>query len=265
MITLKGDKGGDRQRQMAKALGGGPSRVPDHKKGSAAERFRKEQMARSGESEVVMIRGKTEARRQKDEEGASDSSDLDSDFDDDDDAAFAALREKRMQAIKKKAGRDIEFRAMGHGKYSLVSEDDFLPAVTASKYVVCHFFHKDFQKCLVMDKHLALLAEKYLPTRFIRVDSEKTPFFVGKLKVRVLPTLCLFKDGVCVDRVTGFEGLGGDGQDFTTKSLEKRIANSGVIVMLEELIQKRRDEFTNSIRRGDKAGGYDSDEDYDDA
>lgn len=265
MLTLKGNKDGHRQQAMAKALGGGPKNTPAHKLDSAANRYRKEQMKRMGQQEVVMIRGKTEQRRLGEESEPEDnSSDDDSDWDDDDDAAFAALREKRLQAMKKKAGRDAEFRSMGHGQYTQLAEDEFLPAVTASKYVICHFFHKDFERCKVMDKHLGLLCPRYLPTRFIRVDAEKTPFFVGKLQLRVLPTVVLFKDGVAVDRIVGFEGLGGDGSDFTTRSLEKRIANSGVIVMLDELHKKAEKEFVNSIRRADN-GGYNSDDEYDSA
>ena len=32
----------------------------------------------------------------------------------------------------------------GHGKYTEITEQEFLPNVTGSKNVVCHFYHKDF-------------------------------------------------------------------------------------------------------------------------
>ena len=63
------------------------------------------------------------------------------------------------------------------------------------------------------------LSQKYLPVKFARMDAEKAPFFVEKLKIIMLPTIVLFKDGVAVDRVVGFEELGGH-DDFTTKELE---------------------------------------------
>jgi hypothetical protein len=49
-----------------------------------------------------------------------------------------------------------------------------LPApqiTTKTENVVCHFFHKDFERCKIVDKHLALLAKKYLETRFIKLSA----------------------------------------------------------------------------------------------
>jgi len=67
--------------------------------------------------------------------------------------------------------------------------------VTKSKYTVCHFYHPDFERCKIVDKHLAILATKYLPTRFIYLNAVKSPFFVDKLKIQMLPTIVFFKDG----------------------------------------------------------------------
>ena len=48
---------------------------------------------------------------------------------------------------------------------------DFLEAVTKTDNVVCHFFHRDFERCKLLDKHLSILARKYFDTRFIRVSA----------------------------------------------------------------------------------------------
>ena len=37
--------------------------------------------------------------------------------------------------------------------------------------VVCHFFHRDFERCRIMDKHLGLLAKKHFGTRFIKLSA----------------------------------------------------------------------------------------------
>ena len=50
-----------------------------------------------------------------------------------------------------------------------------------------------------------------------------------KLKVQVLPCVISFIDGIGVDRIIGFEGLG-NGDKFTTKDLETRLLNSRVLV-----------------------------------
>ena len=33
-----------------------------------------------------------------------------------------------------------------------IVEDEFLPEVTKSKYVICHFYHREFLRCKIMDK-----------------------------------------------------------------------------------------------------------------
>lgn len=48
------------------------------------------------------------------------------------------------------------------------------------------------------------------------------------MKIRVLPTLVLFKDFKSKDYIIGFDSLGGT-DDFSTEMLEWRIARGGVI------------------------------------
>ena len=95
-----------------------------------------------------------------------------------------------------------------------ITEEEFLPEVTKSKYVICHFYHREFIRCKIMDKvrccdsfasfpcvsltaytpcrpawcvqHLHALAPKYHATKFVYINAEKTPFFITKLAVRCL-------------------------------------------------------------------------------
>lgn len=73
------------------------------------------------------------------------------------------------------------------------------------------------------------LAPKHFDTRFLRINVDNAPFLVTKLKVQVLPCVIGFIDGIGVDRIVGFEGLG-DGDSFTTKDLEARLLTVGVLV-----------------------------------
>jgi hypothetical protein len=61
------------------------------------------------------------------------------------------------------------------------------------------------------------------------MNVENAPFLVTKLKVQVLPCVIAFVNGVTVDRIVGFEGLGYTQDTFTTKDLEARLLTSGVI------------------------------------
>jgi hypothetical protein len=63
----------------------------------------------------------------------------------------------------------------------------------------------------------------------LKVNVDNAPFLVTKLKVQVLPCVISFIDGIGVDRIIGFEGLG-NGDNFTTKDLETRLLGSRVLV-----------------------------------
>lgn len=119
-------------------------------------------------------------------------------------------------------------------------EEEFLAEVTASKQVVLHFYHKDFERCKIMDKHLRVLAKKFVNTKFVYLNAEKAPFFVGKLQIRTLPTLVSFIDGVAKDRVVGFDMLGED--DFPTRRLTRRLKMSGVLLAPGQKMEDMSDE-----------------------
>lgn len=55
-----------------------------------------------------------------------------------------------------------------------------------------------------------------------------SPFFSVKLNVKMLPCVIMFIHGVAVDRVVGFEELGGT-DHFETSVLEKILLKAGVI------------------------------------
>ena len=52
-----------------------------------------------------------------------------------------------------------------------MEEGDFLEIVTQTQRVVCHFYHRDFERCKLLDKHLQILARKYFDTRFIKLSA----------------------------------------------------------------------------------------------
>ena len=60
-----------------------------------------------------------------------------------------------------------------------------------------------------------------------------SPFFVEKLKVRMLPCVVFFLDGVAVDRVVGFDELGAK-DDFKTEALEAKLLGAGVVEYVKE-------------------------------
>ena len=43
--------------------------------------------------------------------------------------------------------------------------------MTAAPRAVVHFFHRDFERCRIMDKHLAALAPRHFSTRFLKLSA----------------------------------------------------------------------------------------------
>jgi hypothetical protein len=141
-----------------------------------------------------------------------------SNCDDDDLEALRARRREQMKALHEKK---LKYQALGHGGYDEIAEDEVLKTVTASDRAVVHFYHKNFEKCKIMDMHLSKCAKKFFGTRFVKLDSEKSPFFVEKLRIKTLPCAVVFNDGIAKGKQVGFEGLGGD--EFETVQLAWRI------------------------------------------
>jgi thiol-disulfide isomerase/thioredoxin len=221
---------------------------------------------RDDEDEEADITDDKPKRKLGDALTLSDDEDEDDDFlggGDEEGRLLAAMREKRLAELKATTGKQQQWLGMGHGVYTDVVQDEFLKAVTASKYVICHFYHTSFESCKTLDAHLAQLARTHLPTRFIKINAEKAPFFTAKLQIKMLPTLVLFKDGIAIDRVVGLDELGGT-LEFETGVLEKRLAKGGVILAKgggDEAEAKRQDGVKGSIRSGGRGAGSDSDED----
>ena len=67
-----------------------------------------------------------------------DSLDSDEDFnlDEEGDKILEGIKAKRLKEIKQEAKETIENKAKGHGQYTEITQDEFLPVVTGSKRVV---------------------------------------------------------------------------------------------------------------------------------
>ncbi|KAJ0077085.1 hypothetical protein Patl1_35294 [Pistacia atlantica] len=171
-----------------------------------------------------------------------------------------ALRERRLQQMKKMAEKRNRWISLGHGEYSEIPvEKDFFSIVKASDRVVCHFY-RDNWPCKVMDKHLSILAKKHIETRFVKIHAEKSPFLAERLKIVVLPTLALIKNAKVDDYVVGFDELGGT-DEFSTEELEERLAKALVIFFEGEsssYLSKSGAQTSRSVRQSTNPDSSDS-------
>ncbi|KAL6039321.1 hypothetical protein STEG23_014160 [Scotinomys teguina] len=180
------------------------------------------------------------------------------------------LKEKRLAALRKAQQQKQEWLSKGHGEYrELVSERDFFQEVKESEKVVCHFYRDTTFRCKILDRHLAVLAKKHLETKFLKLNVEKAPFLCERLRIKVIPTLALLRDGKTQDYVVGFTDLGNT-DDFTTETLEWRLGCSDVINysgnLMEPPFQNQKKfgtNFTKVEKKTIRGKKYDSDSDDD--
>ena len=188
------------------------------------EQERAEQVRRQAAEQII------------EEEGVGESSDDDEYLDglEDDGDILQTLRNKRLAQMKAQHQEKIENLQKGHGRYHEICQDDFLNDVLKSKNTLVHFYHSDFENCKVIDHHLAILAPRHVECKMMKMDAAKSPFFVQKLQVRVMPTVVVFRDGVASARLVGFDGLtddlkAGHENEFKTEALEGWLAKAGCI------------------------------------
>ncbi len=191
-------------------------------------------------------------------------------FDSDD---IEALREKRLQELKKQSEKREEWIAKGHGKYTEVADEkEFFEEAKAHERVVCHFFRESTFRCKILDQHLQTIARKHIETKFLKIDAEKALFLCQKLRVKVLPTLALIKDGKAMDYIVGFDDLGGV-DEFPTEMLQWRLGVADMINYKGEKpsLKKGKEEnnagiFNFAKKKGKtiRGGGDEDDDDYDD-
>jgi len=178
-------------------------------------------------------------------------------FSDDDeflnDKDLQDLQSKRLADMKKKVELEQQFHRQGHGEYREIVEEEFLKEVCGSQWVVVHFYHHEFWRCKIVDKHMKILAQKHLSCKWLTMDAEKAPFFITKLSVSVLPTCIVFKDGIVEDRLEGFEELGGK-DEFRTEVMEHWFSKVGCVIMNKASVQKMDEQ-------SDSSGDGDSDDD----
>ncbi|KAJ5263767.1 hypothetical protein N7478_011372 [Penicillium angulare] len=220
--------------------------------------------------------------------------------DTDDEALFASLEneedtnynEARIQQLNAELAAQKTNRSTKAGNH--VTKEDTYPTLkddqgvlnftTEKTRCIVHFAHDDFARCAMMDARLEELAGRHYEVKFARVDVRNTPFLAEKLGIRVLPCVIGFKDGVGVERVVGFEGLGVGGMDgteagFSVKVLEKRLLFKGVLVQAkfsgdddedeggsedDDGFDVRKGKGTRLKRKGiqsGKVGRYDDDDD----
>lgn len=205
-----------------------------------------------------------------DEDGGNDNDNDSSDdeYDDllNDDTELDMIRQKRLAQMRAQQTTIAKHKALGHGEVRTISQDQFLPECTGdSEWVAVHFYHKEFERCKIMDHHLKIVAPAHLECKFLRMDAEMAPFFVSKLNIKTLPTLIVFREGKAVDKLMGFQELVVDPTEpdkWHTGRLQQWLSHTGAIkytIPTEEIKEEMRKmgiRPKGTVWSGSKGGGY---------
>lgn len=100
------------------------------------------------------------------------------------------------------------------------------------------------------------------------VHVQDAPFFSVKLGIKVLPCVVMFVNGVAVDRIVGFDGLGTK-DDFPTAALETILLKFGVITREASAEDEESEQLAEHVRRSviqgrRQLGSDDEDSDFSD-
>ena len=211
-------------------------------------------------------------RNNEDDDSSKSSSDDEFDYLLEEDDELEAIRARRLAKFRAEQQQTAEYKSLGHGELRTITQDEFLPECTgSSEWVVVHFFHKDFERCKIMDEHLKTVAGMHLNCKFLRLDAEKTPFFVHKLNIKTLPTVMVFQEGKAIDKLMGFQGLAVDESEpdkIHTGRLQQWLASTGCIkykTPMEDMKEEMRRmgiRAKGTIWSGTKGTGY-ATKDYD--
>ena len=141
-------------------------------------------------------------------------------------AEIEKIRQARLKKMVDEKNQAESNRARGYGELSYINESEFLDIVTKCYRSVVHFHKKEYEISQVVEARLKTVAPLHLETRFVIIDADKAPFFVDKLKVRVLPAVVCFEDGKYIGRVLG---INGESESEQLADLERNLAKIGII------------------------------------
>jgi hypothetical protein len=147
-----------------------------------------------------------------------------------DEDEMESLRRQRMDHMRKVASQKSAWLAAGHGEYREIDDQKrFFDELKAAPRAVVHFYRPTTRRCEIIDRHAHVLARKHVETKFLRVNAEKAPFIAERLKIWMIPTIVLIKEGRTEHSIVGFDELGGR-DDFATEDLERLLLQHGAIL-----------------------------------
>ena len=123
---------------------------------------------------------------------------------------FETLRQKRLQQMKERQQKIVEWRKQGHGTYSEIRDErEFFETAKKSERVLVHFYRPASKYCVYMDKQLQKLSRVHMEAKHVKINAEKCPYLCEKLNIVTLPSVVLVKNRKTEHTCIGFDEFGG--------------------------------------------------------
>jgi|EP00505_MAST-04D_sp_SCG-Rhode-Island_P003882 hypothetical protein len=146
-----------------------------------------------------------------------------------DEDTLERMREARKRRMQKQADERHKLKQKGHGTYTEISGDkEFFAALKDCPAAAIHFYRSGNERCDIMDKHMNILARKYIEAKFLKINAEKCQYVCQKLNIWCLPSVVLVKGGKTEYTLVGFNDMRCE-DDFKTEEMAYVLGNKGII------------------------------------
>nr|XP_034967925.1 phosducin-like protein 2 [Zootoca vivipara] len=160
-------------------------------------------------------------------------------FDEEDRKAVEMYRKRRLEELQK---------GQRFGELREISGEQYVKEVTNAQkgvWVVIHLYRSSIPLCVLINRHLSLLATKFPETKFVKAIANSC---IENYHDSCLPTLFVYESGEIKGKFIGIRECGG--ANLTVEELEWKLAEVGALKTdLEENPKKELvDMMTSSVR-----------------
>ncbi|KAJ6668546.1 hypothetical protein lerEdw1_012028 [Lerista edwardsae] len=168
-------------------------------------------------------------------------------FDEEDMKAVEMYRKQRLEELKSLQKRQR------YGELREISGEQYVKEVTNAQedvWVVIHLYKSSIPMCLLINKHLSLLASKFPETKFVKAVASSC---IENYQDSCLPTIFVYENGQIKGKFIGIAECGGT--KLTVPELEWKLAEVGALKTdLEENPKKGIvDMMTSSLRNASRS------------
>ncbi|KAI6213875.1 TXNDC9 protein [Aphelenchoides besseyi] len=169
-----------------------------------------------------------------------------------DDDGLEEIRRKRLLEMQKIQEKKQHLQTIGHGKLSELGGDkDFIEAGKESPKLVCYFYAQNTEKSQAVEK-IWLLQTFF--TRFIRINAERCPFLIERLRLKSIPVIAIVRNEKIVDYIRLADKLEKN-VDELERLIEQKLFEAGAIEKVRSNVQAKT---TATVKRSIR--GHDSDD-----